>query len=125
MFIEINLEGLTDEEKIYYHRIEAFLIQSLIYLEPNFKLYHLCAKIDCSIINTSRLVKKIYGVKFCELINIYRVNHFDKEIRKRLQENEKINITDIIKQSGFECRSNFYFKFKEINGMSPKEFYNL
>ena len=123
--MKINLEGLTDEEKIYYHRIEAFLNQTLIYLKPNFKIYHLCVKIDCSVINTSRLVKKIYGVKFSELINIYRINHFDKEIRRRLQENEKFKITDIIKQSGFETRSLFYLKFKEVKGMSPKEFYNL
>lgn len=123
--INMNLEGLTDEEKIYYHRIEAFLIQSLIYLKPNFKLYHLCAKIDYSTINTSKLIKRIYGVKFIELINRYRIDYFDKEIRRSLKYNEKFNITDIIKQSGFETRSLFYFKYKEIRGMSPKEFHNL
>lgn len=104
---------MTDEEKIYHQRIKNILSQSPIYLNPNFKLYHLCAKIDYSTSNTSKLIKKIYGVKFSELINRYRIDYFDKEIRKRLQENKKFNITDVIKQSGLETRSFILFKVKK------------
>lgn len=122
--MQINLEALSESEIVFYKNIEDILKKS-VYLKSDYKLYHLCAQINYSILNTSRLIKKIYGMSYFDLISFHRILYFDKRIKECIKNNERYSITNLIKQSGFESRSLFYIKFKEIKGMSPKEFYGL
>jgi YesN/AraC family two-component response regulator len=85
----------------------------------------LCAQINYGTVNTSKLIKKIYGKSFSELINEYRINYFDIQIKKKLKNKEVFNITDLIKDSGFGTRSLFYVCFMKHKGMSPKEYYRI
>jgi AraC-like DNA-binding protein len=121
--MDINLELLTENEVIYYRKIELILSQS--YQNPSFKLVHLCAQIDCGIYKTTKLIKSIYGLKFSELLILYRINYFDREIKNRIDRNEKLDITSLIKQSGVVTRSLFYANYTRVKGMSPREFHGF
>jgi AraC-like DNA-binding protein len=124
ILITKNLVGLTEKEYGYYKDISEMLTKEA-YLNPRFKLLQLSAKLDYGTQNTSRLIKRIYGMSFTNLVTLHRINHFDIQIRKYLDKDVNFNITQLIKESGFNTRSSFYYNFKEIKGVSPKECYNL
>lgn len=124
IIIKHNLVGLTEKELSYYEEIKD-LFNNEAFTNPKFKLLQLSARLDYSTQNTSKLIKHIYGMSLMTLVNLHRINHFDIQIRKYLAKEVNFNITQLIKESGFNTRSSFYHNFKEIKGVSPKECYNL
>ena len=65
----------------------------------------------------ARSVKKYYGVTLTQFINELRINYAVNLIL-----NTNLKMTDICYEAGFGNISNFYTNFKEIYGMSPKQF---
>jgi len=122
--IKHNLEGLTEKEFSYYEEIND-LFNKEVFKNPKFKLLQLSAMLDYRALNTSKLIKHIYGMSFMTLVNLYRINYFDNQIRNYLSNGIKFNISQEIKESGFNNRTYFYDYFKKFMGKSPKEYYNL
>jgi AraC-like DNA-binding protein len=122
--IKHNLDGLTEKELSYYEVIND-LFNNEAFKNPKFKLLQLSAKLDYSTQNTSKLIKHIYGMSLMTLVNMYRVKYFDNQIKSYLSNGIKFNISQEIKETGFNNRTYFYYYFKEFMGKSPKEYYNL
>lgn len=120
--MQINLEGLSETELGYFEQIET-LFNQLAFLNPKFKILHLCAVLDYDINKTAKLIKKIYGVSFRHLVNYNRISHFEKIISQKVENQEKLDIATIIKESGFATRSLFYAYFKELKGKSPSDYF--
>ncbi len=65
----------------------------------------------------SRLVRKLTGQSFSELVASLRVEH-----ACRLLEDHSIPIAFIAVDSGFGCREFFNKKFREVKGISPSDY---
>jgi AraC-like DNA-binding protein len=68
----------------------------------------------------SALLNKVYGVRFNDFINQYRIrhiaNHFDKSSW------EQMTLEGIASESGFNSRTTFFNAIKKSTGLSPSEF---
>lgn len=124
ILIKKNLVGLTEKEFSYYEEIND-LFNKEVFKNPKFNLLQLSAMLDYGTQNTSKLIKYIYGMSFMTLVNFYRINYFDNQIRSYLSNGIKFNISQEIKEAGFYNRTYFYVYFKKFMGKSPKEYYNL
>ena len=124
VLIKHNLDGLTDKEFSYYEEINDLFNQE-VFKNPKFKLLQLSAMLDYRALNTSKLIKRIYGMSFMTLVNLYRINYFDNQIRFYISKGIKFTMSEIIKEAGFNNRTYFYYYFKEFKGMPPKDYYNL
>ena len=96
-----------------------------MFKNPKFKLLQLSAMLDYRALNTSKLIKHIYGMSFMTLVNLYRINYFDNQIRFYISKGINFTMSEIIKEAGFNSRTYFYYYFKEFKGMPPKDYYNL
>ena len=59
---------------------------------------------------------------FTGLINKYRIN---EACRLLLRKEGKYKITEVYKYSGYSEPSTFYRNFKDITGLTPKQFVSL
>lgn len=65
----------------------------------------------------SREFKKETGFGFCEYINLLRL----KKAEQLLKQTQKISVTEVSEQCGFNDSNYFSVKFKKMYGMSPKK----
>lgn len=106
-----NISNISKEELVLFYRLEKIIIE-LAPIKSDFRLYQLAYFIDYPTIKTSKLIKKIYGCNFNNVINYYRLKYFDDLLLHELIHNKKINITDLIKKSGFYSRNTYYKSLK-------------
>ncbi len=115
---------LDIEEKVIIAKLNM-IMKSSIFLDPNFRLFNLAIVVGYPPANLSKLIKKVYGFSFPDLILSYRLNYLDDVINMELNQQKKIKINNLISIAGFTCRSNFYYSFKKMRNSSPKEYYCL
>lgn len=108
----------TDYESIK-NSIEKYLSETDMYQDPNFSLKTLSLKLHIPAHKISNVINFVYGVNFKHLINEYRIGAAKKLIMKG---DSTITIDEIFSRVGFYSKSNFYKTFKDITGLTPKEF---
>ncbi len=105
---------IKDDAAQQLHRI-------LVYLQANYQ-YNISMQEAAEVCGISyyyfsRFFKKMTGKKFNEYLLEMRLNYAQKKL---LQEGR--SITDVSLECGFDYVSYFIRKFKEKNGLTPKEF---
>lgn len=65
-------------------------------------------------------LKKEYNQTPVEFINVYRVNEFKSAIL--LGKNKKYSVMGVAEKAGFNSKATFYRQFKQIEGVTPKEY---
>jgi PAS domain S-box-containing protein len=113
-----SLKGI-DEVRLYA-RIRAELELEELYLDPNLSLKSLADKLETNTKYLSQVVNHCSGHNFQQFINTYRI----ERVKYLLMEDSLSNLTlfGIAQQCGFKNKSTFYKVFKEITGLTPKEY---
>jgi len=97
------------------------LYQVIVYLRENFQynisMQEVAEVFGMSYYHFSRFFKKLTGKKFNEYLLELRLNSAQKKL---LEENK--SVSEVALECGFEYVSYFIQKFKERNGMTPREF---
>ncbi|MCF8357021.1 MAG: helix-turn-helix domain-containing protein [Melioribacteraceae bacterium] len=117
---KLSTFDLSPTEKHFIkENIEKYLSSTRHYLDPNFKMDILSKKLHIPVKKISIVINTLFGKNFRSLINEYRI----EEARKLLlKEDSKISVEDVYTSVGFYSRSNFNKVFKELTGLTPKEF---
>lgn len=88
----------------YYENISLSKLSEVVYINPMY---------------LSRLFKEKMGENFIDYLTKVRIEH-----AKRLLKDLSLRIYDITEMVGYESRNHFGKTFKEITGLSPKEYRN-
>jgi AraC-like DNA-binding protein len=115
---------LNNEEIVIVSKLEMVL-KSSIFLDSNFRLFNLAIVLGYPPTNLSKLIKKVYGFSFSDLILFCRLDYLDSVIKMELNQHKKVKINKLIPLAGFNCRSNFYYSFNKMRNSNPKEDYCL
>ena len=83
-------------------------LRELAPIKSDFSVIHLAALIDYPTEKISKLLKKAYGKNFNQIVNLYRLEYMEKLIFQEVFSKKKINISELIKQSGFKSRNSYY-----------------
>ena len=113
-----SLRGL-DEMKLYY-QLQKLLEDEKLYLNPDLSLRQLADRLATNTKYLSQVVNHLAGSNFQYYLNTFRI----KEVKAKILNPEYKNLTlfGIALQCGFKNKSTFYKVFKEILGMTPKEY---
>ncbi|MEL6657295.1 MAG: helix-turn-helix domain-containing protein [Bacteroidota bacterium] len=113
-----SLKGI-DELKLY-SRIRAILEIEELYLDPSLSLKTLADKLETNTKYLSQVVNHCSGHNFQQFINTYRI----ERVKYRLNEgaHEFLTLFGVAQQCGFKNKSTFYKVFKDITGLTPKEY---
>lgn len=106
--------SINKEETLVLLNIDNTLIE-LAPIKSDFSVIHLAYLIDYPIEKISKLLKKVYGKNFNQIVNLYRLDYMEKLIFQEVFNKKKINISELIKQSGFNSRNSYYITLKESN----------
>lgn len=113
-----SLKGI-DELKLY-SRIRATIEMEELYLDPSLSLKTLADKLDTNTKYLSQVVNHCSGHNFQQFINTYRI----ERVKYRLVEgaHEYLTLFGVAQQCGFKNKSTFYKVFKDITGLTPKDY---
>lgn len=113
-----SLRGV--EEIRLFSRITSILNNEDLYLDPQLSLKSLADALSTNTKYLSQVVNHCSGHNFQNFINRYRI----EAVKSRLIDNAHAHLTlfGVAQQCGFKNKSTFYKVFKEIAGMTPKEF---
>lgn len=116
----LHLMNYTDKIKTEKNYEQDFTLKILKFIEENYRegeLNDLAFKLNCNVVWLSRMIKKLTGRTFTELIQIKRLNQ-----AAYLLDSTKISVADIGFMVGYENISYFHRLFKKYYGMTPKQF---
>ncbi len=113
-----SLKGV-EEVKLYF-KLKELLQQEELYLDPNLTLKNVADRLATNTKYLSQVVNHHSGKNFQHFINNYRVAESKKQIID--SDNKNYTLYGIARQCGFKNKSTFYKVFKEITGMTPREF---
>jgi len=90
------------------------------YLEPELSLEQLASRLMLKPRLLSQAINEILGQSFYDFINRHRI----EEARRLLTnpKDEKITISEVLYEVGFNSKSSFYTLFKKYTGLTPSEF---
>ncbi len=110
-------EKKTDyaEENLYFGQIDQYV--NTHYIGQKGSLRELADNMFLSVRQTSRLIKKLYGCTFPQIINQRRM-----QAATVLLKNSEYSISDIINVLEFETENYFYYMFKKHYGKSPLQY---
>jgi AraC-like DNA-binding protein len=100
--------------------ILKILVEEKLYLDPEFSLQTLAHKLKMSPVAVSRVINSELKKNFRNLVNEYRV----EEVKTRLNDPRSIQLSllGIAYECGFNSEASFYRIFKNVVGVSPKEY---
>lgn len=113
-----SLRGI-DELQLYL-ALEKLLGEEKLYLDPDLSLRQLADRLATNTKYLSQVVNHLASCNFQQYLNTFRI----KEVQKKILSKDFDNLTlfGIALQCGFKNKSTFYKVFKEIAGVTPKEY---
>lgn len=126
----IPLLGLTDkyrssslkgvEEIKLFERLKNLLEEEKGYLSPVLTLKGMADRLATNTKYLSQVVNHQTGCNFQQFLNLYRV----EEAKKKILSNSFSNLTlyGVALLCGFKNKSTFYKVFKEVTGLTPKDY---
>jgi len=81
------------------------------------KITELSEILKLSTIQTQRIIKKMYGITFCEKILQMRMAYANTLLLKN-----ELPISEIVFKVGYNTESNFFSTFKRYYGITPKQY---
>jgi AraC-like DNA-binding protein len=104
----------NEQDALVLSKIDDTLSE-LAPIKSDFRLINLANLIDYPSEKISKLLKKVYGKNFNQIVNLYRLEYMENLIYKEVFNKKKINISELIKQSGFNSRNSYYVFLKARN----------
>lgn len=110
----------SERQKEQFQRVNTFVVDQKLYLDPNLSLDSLAAASHLSGGYLSSLINAYSSKNFSDYINEFRVEHVKKLIRD--PDYQDYTIVSIGLESGFNSKSTFYAAFRKFANMTPAEF---
>jgi PAS domain S-box-containing protein len=109
----------TDQTTIYI-RLSSLMLQEKLYLNPDLTLKELAVRLKTNTRYLSQVINTISGFNLQHFINTHRI----EEVKRKMLKPEYDNLTlyGIAQHCGFKNKSTFYKVFKEVTGLTPKDF---
>jgi len=93
------------------------LKESKLYLDTNLTLERLAKRLHVPARALSEAVNQTQNMNVSQYVNGFRLRH-----AAMLLQTSKLNVTQVMEQSGFLTRSNFYREFERVYALSPIEY---
>lgn len=113
-----SLKGV--EEVKLYHQLKLLMETEKPYLNPDLTLKAVATQLSSNTKYLSQVVNNQFGTNFQNLLNTYRVEEAKRKITSETLQN--LTLFGIALQCGFKNKSTFYKAFKEITGITPREY---
>jgi PAS domain S-box-containing protein len=113
-----GLKG-TEELKLYY-RLREIMESEKLYLDAELTLKSVSDRLATNTKYLSQVVNHHFRRNFQHFINYYRVA--DAKAKIAADEYRNLTLYGISRQCGFKNKSTFYKVFKEISGITPREY---
>jgi AraC-like DNA-binding protein len=104
----------------YQPLVEKHLSTTRPYLRPGYSLIQLSEETGIPRHHLSALLNKIYGARFNDFINRYRIQYITENMHD--PEWPKLTLEGIAREAGFNSRTAFFNAIKKFTGLSPTEF---
>ncbi len=119
-FIKYRKTGLTDQYSLELKKqLGSLMKKDRPYLNPELRLDDLADLIGISRHHTSQIINEHFDQSFFDFVNTYRVEESKKIIARN---GNKINLSEVGFDSGFNNTVSFNLSFKKNTGMTPSEY---
>lgn len=113
-----SLKGV-DEMDLYF-RLKALMNKEKIYLNPHLTLKSVSDQLSTNTKYLSQVVNHYANTNFQRFVNDFRIDDVKAKIADETYQN--LTLFGIALQCGFKNKSTFYKVFKEVTGVTPREF---
>jgi PAS domain S-box-containing protein len=109
----------SDQTTIYI-RLSSLMLQEKLYLNPDLTLKELAVRLSTNTRYLSQVINTLSGFNLQHFINTHRI----EEVKRKMLQPEYHNLTlyGVSQHCGFKNKSTFYKVFKEVTGLTPKDF---
>lgn len=115
--------AISKEELQQFIEVKQRIKDEGLYTDPNLNLRSLSNSLDIGEKELSRLINRCGKVNFYRFVNEFRVERFKELLAS--PKAEQLSNLGLANEAGFSSKSTFYASFKEIEGMTPKEYKDL
>ena len=115
-------DGFLLNEALIATRLPQYMEQEQLYLNPKLSLREVATAIGSNMTYLSLYLNRSLNIPFYDYVNRYRVEEACR-ILSQMSGGERINMTEVAQQSGFNSISTFNRYFKKTKGVTPKEYY--
>ena len=115
-------DGFLLNEALIATRLPQCMEQEQLYLNPRLSLREVATAIGSNMTYLSLYLNRSLNIPFYDYVNRYRVEEACR-ILSQMSGGERINMTEVAQQSGFNSISTFNRYFKKTKGVTPKEYY--
>lgn len=109
--------GISANDKQMMQQICYLMEQEQLFVNKGLKVSDIAAKLGTNSRYISKCIKSERGCTFTQFVNAYRVE-FAKQLLQQ-QPDKKLSI--VCTESGFSGESSFFRTFKQLTGVTPKE----
>lgn len=109
--------------KQYQSPLEDYLEQRQPFLNGGYSIRDMADDTGIPQHHLSALLNKIYGVRFNDFVNLYRIDYLDRKIKEG--EFQNLSMDGIAEQAGFGSRSTLFNSIKKLKGVPPTDFFDL
>jgi AraC-like DNA-binding protein len=102
--------------------LEVHLVKNRPYLQQGYNIAKLSTETGIPQHHLSALLNKVYGVRFNDFINNYRIKHITEHFDQSGW--NQMTLEGIASEAGFNSRTTFFNAIKKSTGLSPSEFIN-
>ncbi|MGM9696932.1 MAG: helix-turn-helix domain-containing protein [Alloprevotella sp.] len=103
-------------------KLNALMENERLYLNPQLTLNELSMALGTNRTYVSQFLNEVKRTNFCDFINMYRIKASCARIHELAGSNERINMEDLARESGFNSVSTFYRYFTKSQGISPNAY---
>ena len=103
-------------------KLNALMENERLYLNPQLTLNELSMALGTNRTYVSQFLNEVKRTNFCDFINMYRIKASCARIQELAGSNERINMEDLARESGFNSVSTFYRYFTKSQGTSPNAY---
>lgn len=103
-----------------YERVIGIIESDQLYLDGNLNLRTLSEKVNIKERELSKLIKTHTNKNFYHFVNQFRVQQFKKLLTS--PKAAQLSLLGLAQEAGFSSKSTFYTVFKNVEGLTPKQY---
>lgn len=110
-------ERAASDEADLEQLVREMLIKSQIYLDPDLSVQRIARRLSVPERNLSAAINQSQGMNMSQYVNGFRLDH-----AARLLRGSNDSVSQVMSQSGFLTRSNFYREFQRVYQQTPAQY---
>jgi len=122
---KISTDALSFDMKKLFEQIDSKINSEALYLQSDFNLSKLSDAVGSNTSYVSKVINLYTDSNFSAYMNKKRVYYSKTLIESSATAKEYPNFDFIAENSGFNSKTHFYRVFKNITGLTPKDYYKL